>query len=81
MGKTNIRFTEIKKKIFAMSEVKIKKRLIVSKSFEESPSYLYWITKTPLERLAAMELLRSWMYENNTQRIQRILTVTYQRES
>lgn len=64
-----------------MSEVKIKKPLIVSKSFDETPSYVYWLTKTPIERLAAMELLRSWMYENNSQRIQRILRITNQRES
>ncbi|WP_071889595.1 hypothetical protein [Haliscomenobacter hydrossis] len=39
---------------------------------------LYWLTKTPQERLAAVELLRMRLagYDNTTSRLQRFFTVT-----
>ncbi|MDO8366869.1 MAG: hypothetical protein Q7T20_08745 [Saprospiraceae bacterium] len=38
---------------------------------------LYWLTKSPLERLAALELLRSRLanYVNTSTRLQRFYTV------
>lgn len=38
----------------------------------------YWLSKTPAERLMALELLRMRMtgYDNTTSRLQRVFTVT-----
>jgi hypothetical protein len=39
---------------------------------------LYWLSKTPQERLAAVELLRMRLkdYDNSTSRLQRFFTIT-----
>ncbi len=48
-------------------------------SFEEAEEQdkAYWLSKTPLERLAALEYMRQMVYgyDPDTARIQRILTV------
>jgi hypothetical protein len=48
-------------------------------TFEEAEKQdkAYWLSKTPLERLAALEYMRQMLYgyDPDTERIQRILTV------
>jgi len=52
----------------------------VGKLTDEGPleETRYWLTKTPSERLAALELLRMRLadYDNTTARLQRFYTVT-----
>lgn len=49
-------------------------------TLEEDPleETRYWMSKTPAERLAALELLRMRLmdYDNTTSRLQRFFTVT-----
>ena len=49
-------------------------------TLEEDPleETRFWLTKTPQERLAAVELLRMRLadYDNTTSRLQRFFTVT-----
>ncbi len=48
---------------------------------DDQRSLNYWLTKTPQERLSALEVLRSQMYETTTgdpprlQRVHRIITL------
>jgi hypothetical protein len=48
---------------------------------DEGDEKAFWLSKTPQERLAAMELMRqiAYGYDPSTTRLQRVLTVT-QRE-
>jgi hypothetical protein len=58
---------------------RIDKSTLVVTSVTDSPSDAqFWITKTPGERLAALEFMRQVMYGYDpiTARLQRVLTVT-----
>ena len=46
--------------------------------FEESDEKSYWLSKTPYERLAAVEFMRQiiYGYDPSTTRLQRVLEVT-----
>ena len=52
--------------------------LSVTSLSEESDEKAYWQTKTPQERLEAVELMRqiNYGYDPNTSRLQRVLEVT-----
>ena len=45
---------------------------------EESDEKEYWLSRTPLERLEALELIRQMVYgyDPNTTRLQRVFAVT-----
>jgi hypothetical protein len=45
---------------------------------DDSGDKRYWLSKTPLERLAAVELMRQMIYGYNplTTRLQRVLEIT-----
>jgi hypothetical protein len=49
----------------------------VTSLFDESDEKAYWLSKTPHERLEAMELMRqiNYGYDSTTARIQRILEI------
>jgi hypothetical protein len=55
-----------------------KKAFSVSSLSDESDEKAYWFSKTPQERLIAMELLRqiNYGYDPTTARLQRILEIT-----
>ena len=58
--------------------VKLDKTTItVSSLFEESDEKAYWHSKTPEERLQALELMRqsAYGYDPSTTRLQRVLEV------
>jgi hypothetical protein len=62
-----------------VDSAKVKKDAIIVKSlFEESDEKPYWLSKTPYERLTAMELMRQIIYGYNpsTTRLQRVFEVT-----
>ena len=50
----------------------------VASAFEESDEKSYWLSKTPSERLEAVELMRQILYgyDPSTTRLQRVLEVT-----
>ncbi|MBN2592515.1 MAG: hypothetical protein JXA81_03330 [Sedimentisphaerales bacterium] len=50
----------------------------VSSLFEKSDEKSYWLSKTPYERLEAVELMRRiiYGYDPSTTRLQRILEIT-----
>ena len=52
--------------------------MVVSSLDEPTDEAIYWSTKTPLERMAAIELMRQiiYGYDPTTTRLQRILTIT-----
>ena len=54
-----------------------KQTLTVTSLFEESDEKEYWLSKTPQERLEALELMRQINYGYNpiTDRLQRVLEV------
>jgi hypothetical protein len=54
-----------------------KKAISVTSLFEESDEKEYWLSKTPQERLEALELMRQINYGYNpiTDRLQRVLEV------
>jgi len=63
----------------AVSQVKMDKTAFsVGALGEESDEKVYWLDKTPQERLCALELLRqlNYGYDPATARLQRVLTVT-----
>jgi hypothetical protein len=51
---------------------------VISTLQEATDEIAYWQTKTPLERLEALELMRQilYAYDPSTSRLQRVLTVT-----
>ena len=66
-----------------MQDKKLSKKLdknsfSVVSLFDTSDEKRYWLSKTPLERLAALEILRQrvYGYDPLTERLQRILSVT-----
>jgi hypothetical protein len=54
-----------------------KTKITVSSLFEESDEKAYWHSKTPEERLQALELVRqsAYGYDPSTARLQRVLEV------
>jgi len=50
----------------------------VSSAFDQSDEKSYWLSKTPYERLEAVELMRRiiYGYDPSTTRLQRILEIT-----
>ena len=50
----------------------------IASLFEQSDEKLYWLSKTPYERLQALELMRQiiYGYDPSSTRLQRILEVT-----
>ena len=62
----------------AIDTFKMDKKIIsITSLFEESDEKEYWLSKTPQERLAALELMRQINYGYNpiTDRLQRVLEV------
>ena len=62
-----------------LGSVKVKKDAFIVKSlFEESDEKSYWFSKTPYERLTAMELMRQivYGYDPSTTRLQRVFEIT-----
>ena len=62
-----------------LDSAKVKKDAFIVKSlFEESDEESYWLSKTPYERLTAMELMRKIIYGYNpsTTRLQRVFEIT-----
>jgi len=55
-----------------------KKAFSVSSLSDESDDKLYWLSKTPIERLMATELMRQidYGYDPTTARLQRVLEIT-----
>jgi hypothetical protein len=54
-----------------------KKAISVTSLFEESDEKEYWLSKTPQERLEALELMRqiNYGYNPTTDRLQKVLEV------
>lgn len=62
-----------------LDSVKVKKNaLTVTSLFEESDEKSYWLSKTPFERLAAVEFMRQviYGYDPSTTRLQRVFEIT-----
>jgi len=55
-----------------------KSALMVTSLSEASGDEEYWLSKTPYERLQAVELMRQvvYGYDPSTTRLQRVLTIT-----
>jgi hypothetical protein len=61
------------------NHLKVDKTTIVISSLDDpTDETIYWSTKTPAERLAALEVMRQIIYGYNptTTRLQRVLTIT-----
>lgn len=61
------------------SEIRLDKSTITISSLDEpSDEKEYWATKTPQERMAAIEIMRQivYGYDPATTRLQRVLTIT-----
>jgi len=67
-----INISKINKKAFSMSSLS-----------DESDEKLYWLSKTPRERLIATELMRqiNYGYDPTTARLQRVLEIVEQTRS
>jgi hypothetical protein len=62
-----------------INSIKLEKSaLVISSIYEESDEKAYWSSKTPYERLEALEIMRQMIYgyDPTTTRLQRILTIT-----
>ena len=61
----------------AIDTVKMDKSVLLVSLSEESDEKEYWHSKTPYERLAAVELMRqiNYGYDPTTTRLQRVLEV------
>ena len=56
-----------------------KKKIVFFDLNSQKTDYQFWLTKTPLERLSALEQLRNQYLTDsngNRQRLQRVLTIT-----
>lgn len=55
----------------------IKKTFSVATGFDQSNEKEFWLRKSPLERLEAIELMRQILYDYDptSERLQRILTI------
>lgn len=61
------------------SKIRLNKSIITISSLNEpSDEKDYWATKTPQERMAAIEIMRQivYDYDPSTTRLQRVLTIT-----
>lgn len=63
--------------LFDSAKVK-RDAFIVMSLFEESDEKSYWFSKTPYERLAAVEFMRQiiYGYDPSTTRLQRVFKIT-----
>ena len=62
-----------------LDSAKVKRdAFIVMSLFEESDEKSYWFSKTPYERLAAVEFMRQiiYGYDPSTTRLQRVFEIT-----
>gem|GEM_PF-252897 len=62
-----------------IDSVKVNKEAFVVKSlFEESDEKSYWLSRTPYERLIAVEFMRQiiYGYDPSTTRLQRVFKIT-----
>lgn len=52
--------------------------MVISSLDEPTDDSVYWSTKTPIERMAAIELMRQiiYGYDPTSTRLQRVLTIT-----
>lgn len=57
--------------------LKVDRTVLTVTSLKERDELKYWLSRAPLERLAAMELLRqiAYGYEPNSLRLQRVLEI------
>lgn len=55
-----------------------KKTIVISSLGDPTDEIIYWSTKSPIERLAAIELMRQiiYGYDPASTRLQRVLTIT-----
>ena len=55
-----------------------KKTIVISSLDDPTDEIIYWSTKSPIERLAAIELMRQiiYGYDPASTRLQRVLTIT-----
>ena len=55
-----------------------KTSMVISSLDEPTDEIVYWSTKTPIERMAAIELMRQiiYGYDPTSTRLQRVLTIT-----
>ena len=55
-----------------------KTSVVISSLDEPTDEIIYWSTRTPIERIAAIELMRQiiYGYDPTTTRLQRVLTIT-----
>ncbi len=55
-----------------------KKTIVISSLDDPTDEIVYWSTKSPIERLAAIELMRQiiYGYDPASTRLQRVLTIT-----
>jgi hypothetical protein len=60
-----------------------RKAFTVASVFDDSDEKLYWLSKTPAERLRAVELMRQiiYGYDPFTERLQRVFEVTQRSSS
>jgi hypothetical protein len=67
-----LKFPKIQRKAFAVASV-----------FDKSDEKHYWLSKTPAERLKAVELMRQiiYGYDPSTERLQRVLEITQRSSS
>ena len=56
----------------------IKKTFSIAAGFDQSDEKQFWLRKSPLERLEAIELMRQILYgyDSTSVRLQRVFTVT-----
>ena len=62
-----------------INSIRLKKSAFtISSLHEESDEKAYWSSKTPYERLEALEFMRQMIYgyDPTTTRLQRVLTIT-----
>ena len=54
-----------------------KTKMVISSLDEPADEIVYWSTKTPIERMAAIELMRQiiYGYDPTSTRLQRVLTI------
>lgn len=63
-----------------MVDRQIEKVVHIYKLDEEPKSYVYWLTKSPQERIAALEFIRFQAYGNEINKgLQRVLRITKQK--
>lgn len=65
------------KKIFCMYNIGMDKKAVTKKSLQDSEvsqNLEYWLSKTPQERVEAVEILRRQMY-GSSERLQRVARI------